>query len=176
MHITKTLGRFCCAVALLVLIPAVSSAGQTKRLIAKYVNVRQLEMNETPDGTEKFEPTRQYLLKCFGKICTGRMPLIINKKVYYYNMIVTISNDDPEYARANIDLRPLESSCDPRCEEPTLNSIFAFLPWARQAHVTVPVKQNGQLSPSTPSNSTTDLIYRLRQEPVAYLDLSIEFV
>ena len=105
----------------------------------------------------------------------GRLPLKFNYTTYYYDLVATISTDSPDYARINLDLRPIETGCNPRCSEPEFTSMIALLAWTRQGHVTIPIHQSGQLGPNDPPNSTTDMIYQVSQDAVAYLDVSIEF-
>jgi len=102
------------------------------------------------------------------------MPLVLEKKVYYYDAIATILTGDGKYIQMNINLHPIVPGCGPQCQ-PNLTAIFASLPWVRQAHVTVPVKQYGNLNPSATSDDLADAVYQVRKEPVAYLDLSLEF-
>ena len=175
MRIAKALARLCGSVLLLVPMSGLHHAAFAEKLVAKYINVRQLPVDAAPDGAEVFALRGQYSLRCRGKTGTGRMPLELDNTQYYYDMTATISTDDPGYARLYLVLRPIETGCDPRCVEPAFTSMVPFLAWTRRGHVTVPVKQNGQLSSGDPPYSTTDMVYRVRQEPVAYLDVSIEF-
>jgi hypothetical protein len=164
-----------CRTLLLTSVLGLHHSALAERLVAQYIVVRQMPLNPKPDARGTSSPMAQYLIQCRGKGCIGRMPLQFNNTNYYYDLTATIGTDSPEFARLYLVLRPIETGCNPRCSEPTFTSMVALLAWTRQAHVTVPVHQNGQLGPNDPPNATTDMIYQVSQDPVAYLDVSIEF-
>jgi hypothetical protein len=175
MRIAKELAWFCGSMLLWMSMLGLYHAALAENLVAKYIVVRQLPLNLKSDTKETLGPRAQYLLRCRGKGCAGRVPLQFNNTTYYYDLMATISTDSPDYTRINLDLRPIETGCNPRCAEPTFTSMIASLAWTRQGHVTVPIHQSGQLGPDDPPNSTTNMIYQVSQDPVAYLDVSIQF-
>ena len=89
-------------------------------------------------------------------------------------VIVTLRSD-PQFIGLRANLHPADTGCGSRCEEPSLHSISASVPWIGQRHVTIPISQSGDFPPTTSPDSTTDLVYRLHPKPVACFDLSVEF-
>lgn len=154
---------------------ALDYSARAEKLIAKYVNVKQLSRETTSETSQAFKLREQYTLKCRENVCAGRLPLVLGQKTYYYYASATILPYDPDYIHINMDLRPTETGCNPRCEEPTLNSISTSIPWTRQVHVTVPIRQYGDFSTATSSYSATGLVYRVLQNPIPYLDPFIKF-
>jgi len=174
MRAIKATACMCCLVQFIIMVPALNNSAWPRKFAVKSINIRQLLVSETSNERGNYKLSEQYLLKCNGTTCVGRLPIILMKKTYYYDTVAVISKYDPIYVNVNINLRPTEPACGPRCDEPTLNAISTYIPWAREAHITAPVKQYGDFPATTSPDSTTDLIYRVHQDPVAYIDLSFE--
>jgi len=100
--------------------------------------------------------------------------LVLQQKVYDYDVIATVFTEDNKYLQININIHPLLPGCGPQCQ-PNLTSIVAYLPLAGHAHVIVPVKQYGNFDAPAASDAPTDAVYQVLKEPVAYLDVSVEF-
>jgi hypothetical protein len=82
---------------------------------------------------------------------------------------------DPQ--TVTINLHNLDPACSVRCR-PNLTSVVASLARrpGRELEVTVPVFQYGDArSPGASDRSSGEAVYRVRREPIAYLDVSIEF-
>jgi len=172
--LVEAFARICLLVSLMAVVLGVSRPAFSERPVIKYVSVRQSLGNIALSENETSKWREMHLLECRRSTCTGRLPLVLEQKVYYYDAIATMLTEDDEYLQININLHPIVPGCGPRCQ-PNLTAIFTYLPLARQAHVTVPVKQYGNFNPSAPSDDLNDAVYQVLMEPVAYLDLSIEF-
>jgi len=147
---------------------------QSAKFIVTRINVRQLLENTVPGTMDAYELSEKISLKCHATTCTGKLPLILTQKTYNYDAVAIVLADNQKQIDVNLTLHPTNTACDPRCEEPSLNSISASIPSTKAAHVTVPVTQFGDFSRVTSSDYMTDLVYRVRRDPVAYLDLSVD--
>ena len=174
VQVIKTFVRFCCLVSFIIATLALGGPAISQTLTLKNLAIQQSSDTMASPNANPFGPRQNYLLDCLHKTCTGRLPLIIDGRTYYYDTIVTVMADGPKSLQINIDLHPIVPGCGPRCQ-PTLTAIFTSIPWARLAHVTVPVHQVGNFNPTAPSDDLNDAVYQVLKEPVAYLDLSIEF-
>ena len=98
----------------------------------------------------------------------GKIAYYIKEKTYYYDAVAIVLTDRQEHVDVSINLHPTNTACDPRCEEPSLNSYIRAYLSPKEAHITISFTHSAILS-STSSDSTTDLVYRVRRDPVAYL-------
>ena len=174
-RVTNEIARICRLLPLIFMTFATYNAAQPAKFIVKYVNIRQLLENTAPGQTQSREIGMQFSLKCDATTCVGKLPLILAQRTYYYDAVAIVLADGQKRVDVSLTLHPTNTACDPRCEEPSLNSISTSLPSTNEAHVTIPITQFGNFSRATPSDSMTDLVYRVRRDPVAYLDLSVEF-
>ena len=174
-RVIKEIACTCRLLPFVLMLAALYSSAQSAKYVVKYVNVRQLLENSTPNNIGHNKVSEQISIKFRNTICIGKLPLVLAQKTYYYDAVVTVLTGGQKNVDISINLHPTNTACDPRCEEPSLNSISTSIPLTREAHVTVPITQFGYFSRATSSDSTTDLVYRVRQDPVAYLDLSVEF-
>ena len=133
----KAFARICCLVSLIMVVLGADRSAFSAKDTIKYVSIRQSSGTLTPGHNETLGWRETHLLECRGLVCTGRMPLVLAQKVYYYNAVATIVTGDGKYIQMNIDLHPIVPGCGPQ-RQPNLTAIFTSLPWARQAHVTVP--------------------------------------
>lgn len=117
----------------------------------------------------------QYNLICLGTVCLDKIPIMIGTTIYNYDAVVVITYDYERAIYISLNLRPTQSGCDPRCKVPTLNSAWASVPWTRQAHTTIPIKQYGNSHPNDATGTTDDPVYLADMDPIAYLDVSIEW-
>jgi hypothetical protein len=150
------------------------NSAQSANFIVKYINIRQLSENATPGRMQPHERSDQISLKCHNTTCIGKLPLIFAQKTHHYDAVAIVLANGQKQIEVNLTLHPTNTACDPRCEEPSLNSMSTSIPSTNEAHVTVPVTQFGNFSRTTSPDSMTDLVYRVRRDPVAYLDLSVE--
>ncbi len=125
--------------------------------------------------TKEFRPPKQYELICRGTICANEMTIVIKEKTYHYDVIAEIMAEGEADIFLSVNLRPTLTGCNPHCQEPTLNSVFTSLPWTKQAHTIIPVKQYGDFYPNDPADITDDPIYRADIDPTLHLYFSLEF-
>ncbi len=169
------ISRICRLLSAIFITLAPYDSAQSAKLSIKYVNIRQLLEDVTPGRMETYKLSEPISLKCHNTTCMGKFPLILAQKTYYYDAVAIVSIGGQTSVDVSLTLHPTNTACDPRCEEPSLNSISTSIPLTSEAHVAVPITQFGNFSRSTSSDSMTDLVYRVRRDPVAYLDVSIEF-
>jgi hypothetical protein len=142
--------------------------------IVKSINATQISDFSVMGQRQLYTLGDPYLINCHGALCTGHFDLELASIVYEYNLLITLVTDDSKYLRMNLSLRPTQTDCDPRCKEPSLQSETVFLPWKKNVHAIVPLKQFGAFSqPHSPGN-TDEPVYREMKEPVAYIDLLID--
>jgi len=149
-------------------------SAQSAKFMITRINIRQLLENTVPGGMGAYKLSEKISLRCHATTCIGKLPLILTQKTYSYDVVAIVLADGQKQIDVNLTLHPTNTACDPRCEEPGLNSITTSIPSTKEAHVTVPVTQFGNFSRTTSSDDMTDLVYRVRRDPVAYLDLSID--
>jgi hypothetical protein len=99
---------------------------------------------------------------------------MLEQKIYHYDVVATFYVEGAKYLQLNIDLHPTVPGCGTRCQ-PGLIGIPVTLSLVRETRVTVPVRQRGNFDPSGPWERMSDAIYQIQKEPVAYLDVSLEF-
>jgi hypothetical protein len=175
MRVIEATARACCQVPFVVAALVLNSPAQADESILKYINVRQLLDEQKRTNTDIHKLGDKYAIRCNGTVCIGTISIMVFQKAYDYEAVITVLTNDAELIGLKINLRPTETACGPRCAEPSLNSISTSVPRTTKAHVTVPLKQFGDFSPTTSPGSATDLVYRTHPNPVAYLDLSVEF-
>jgi hypothetical protein len=174
-RVTNGIARICRLLPLIFMTFATYNAAQPAKFVVKYVNIRQLLENTAPGQMQSRELGMQFSLKCDTTTCTGKLPLVLTQRIYYYDAVAIVLADGQKQIDVSLTLHPTNTACDPRCEEPSLNSISISIPATNGAHVTVPVTQFGDFSRAKPTDDMTDLVYRIRRDPVAHLDLSVEF-
>jgi len=150
----------------------IHSAWAEKPIITS-VTVSQSSVSSASSHNTTSALRATYLLGCRGSVCTGRLPLVLEQHVYYYDAAATLLVEGGVSIRVSINLHPVVPGCGPR-SQPSLTAIFTSIPLVGSAHVTVPVKQYGNFDPSTSSQDMNDAVYQVRKEPVAYPDVSIE--
>jgi hypothetical protein len=142
--------------------------------IVKSINATQISDFSVIDQRQIYTLGDPYQINCHGTLCMGHFDLKLSNVVYEYDLLITLITDETKRLRMNLSLRPTQTDCDPRCTEPSLHSETVFLPWKKNVHAIVPLKQFGVLSqPRSPGN-TDEPVYREMKEPVAYIDLSID--
>lgn len=174
MSVVRAAARVCCLATFVMVTLALNNTARSEKYHIKYINVRQVLQDSKQGNTGSYTLGEQHQLVCHDMTCIGILPITLTHNTYYYETIAIILTDDPKYIRVSINLRPTSTGCAPRCQEPTLNSISTSIPSARQTHVTIPIEQFGDFPPTSLPGGPTDLVYRVGQEPVAYLDLSVE--
>jgi len=101
--------------------------------------------------------------------------LALEHETYPYDAVATLLIE-PQTVTVTINLHNLDPACSVRCQ-PNLTYLLASLVRrpGRVLEVTVPVFEYGDASsPGASDRSTGEAVYRVRREPIAYLDVSIE--
>jgi hypothetical protein len=175
MRITKATARTCCFLPFIMAALALNTSARSDKFTIKYINIRQLLEDDTLNNHGNQALGEKYSIKCNGTTCIGIIPITLGQKIYRYEAVMYVLTGDSEFIGIRMNLHPTETACGPRCAEPSLHSTSTSIPWTTKAHVTVPIKQFGDFPPTMSPGSTSDLVYRTHPDPVAYLDLSIEF-
>jgi hypothetical protein len=153
------------------LMAGVNSSARCDRATISGIYLTQTSGDQDSRKSWRLETHR---LRCRGTACFGRLPLMLEQKIYHYDVVATFYVEGAKYLQLNIDLHPTVPGCGTRCQ-PGLIGIPVTLSLVRETRVTVPVRQRGNFDPSGPWERMSDAIYQIQKEPVAYLDVSLEF-
>ena len=148
-----------------------SGGASAEQFIVKNVILQQSSGSEIPAGKRSFG--NPFDLRCHGTICTGRVQLILEREPYDYDGVATISIETPSI-QISIHLHNPDVGRTNRCQ-PDLTAIYASLSQGKRPGVTVPAMQYGNFnSPASSDPDRAEMVYQVRKDPVAYLDVSVE--
>ena len=167
--------RMRCLVPVVLAALGLNSPAWSGQVTIKSINVVQVSESATRNGPGSYQRGDKHSIKCNRTECIGIIPIILPWGTYKYQAVIVTLTSDPQFIGLRVNLHPADTGCGSRCEEPSLHSISASVPWIGQRHVTIPISQSGDFPPTTSPDSTTDLVYRLHPKPVACFDLSVEF-